>query len=431
METNIFVHFGPNTFTDKEWGGGNEDPNLFNPIHLNCDQWVKTFKAAGFKGVIITAKHHDGFCLWPSKYSTHTVAQSAWKNGKGDVLRELSDACHRYGLKFGVYLSPWDRNHPSYGTPEYNHIFASMLQEVLTHYGQVFEVWFDGANGEGPNGKKQVYDWDLFHSVVYKYQPNAIIFSDGGPGTRWVGNEEGIASETSWSMIPKGRYLPGTPYASELGEGNENGDDWVPPECDVSIRPGWFYHPEQEGQNKSPETLLNLYEKSVGRNGQLLLNVPPNREGLLTQGEQDSLLGFHELVKRIYGRNLAASAHAEATGSFGPGYGPENVLKSDGKFWAANPSGIDEGITLHLSTSTTFDRCVLSEPIAYGQRVSLFKIEAMTGDQWQTIAKGTTIGHKRILSFPPVTAEAVRVVIQQSRDTPALSEFGLYNSGMK
>ena len=430
METNIFVHFGPNTFTDKEWGGGNEDPNLFNPKDMDCDQWVRTFKNAGFKGVIITAKHHDGFCLWPSKQSKHTVAQSSWRGGKGDVLKDLSDACHKYGLKFGVYLSPWDRNHPSYGTPAYNKVFAAMLKEVLTHYGPIYEVWFDGANGEGPNGKKQVYDWNLFHSVVHKYQPNAVIFSDGGPGCRWVGNESGIASETSWSMIPGNRYVAGTPYASELGEGSEKGDTWVAPECDVSIRPGWFYHPEQEQQNKTPEQLLNLYEKSVGRNSLLLLNVPPDRDGLLTDAEQASLLGFHSLVSGIYGKDLAEGSSVEASSVFGPGYEAEKMLSGNGGFWAAAAGDSSCSFTVNLPKPQTFDRCVLAEPIAYGQRVASFEIDAKDGNgDWKEIAKGTTIGHKRILVFPAVTSPVVKVQITDSRGTPAISHFSLHFGG--
>ncbi len=243
------------------------------------------------KGVIITAKHHDGFCLWPSKYSTHTVAQSKWENGQGDVLKELSAACKDEGLKFGIYISPWDRNHPAYGTPEYNQVFNHMLEEVLTNYGPIFEVWFDGANGEGPNGKKQVYDWPLFISTVRRLQPNACIFSDGGPDVRWVGNEGGQASETNWSTLDKGGFYPGSPRYRELGEGHENGTDWLPAECDVSIRPGWFYHPDQDAHVKSPAEIESLYYNSVGRNSHLLLNVPPNREGIDFSSRRSELEG--------------------------------------------------------------------------------------------------------------------------------------------
>jgi len=424
METNAFVHFGPNTFTDKEWGGGNEDPNLFDPTDLDCDQWVKTLKSAGFKGVIITAKHHDGFCLWPSKQSTHTVAQSKWRGGKGDVLKELSDACHRNGLKFGVYLSPWDRNHPSYGTPEYNKVFVAMLTEVLTHYGPVFEVWFDGANGEGPNGKKQVYDWPLFFSTVRKLQPKAVIFGDGGPDVRWVGNEGGEASLTSWSTIPSNRYINGTPLSNELGEGREDGDQWTPPECDVSIRPGWFYHPEQGTKVKLPEHLLELYEKSVGRNGLLLLNVPPDRRGHFTDEDVASLKGFKRLLDSAYRKNLARGAKIEASSSLGA------FDLSKGSYWAAKDGDAMPSLTVTLSKPTLFNRVVLGEPISLGQRVKSFRVEFQGADgRWRSLAEGTTIGRKRILPVDKLEVSRLRITITASRATPALDRFGLYLAG--
>ena len=405
METNAFVHFGPNTFTDVEWGGGKEDPNLFAPTALDCDQWCRTFKAAGFKGVILTAKHHDGFCLWPSKLSTHTVAGSRWREGKGDVLRELSNACRRQGLKFGVYLSPWDRNHPTYGTPEYNRVFVGMLEEVLSKYGPIFEVWFDGANGEGPNGKRQVYDWPLFVATVRRLQPKAVIFSDGGPDVRWVGNEAGIAPETSWSTIPGGRYVPGTPHYAELGEGKADGDQWVPSECDVSIRPGWFYHPPEDAKVKTPVELLDLYERSVGRNSLLLLNVPPDRRGQIAEADVQSLLGFAKLRNATYGTNLAQGVRIAAV---------------------SNPS---PSFTIRLPKATTFDRVVLSEPIASGQRVEAFRVEAREGDgEWHSITKGTTIGRKRILPVAATTATQIRVTIDEARATPALDRLELYRT---
>ncbi len=428
METNAFVHFGPNTFTNVEWGGGKEDPNLFDPSDLDCDQWVRTLKQAGFKGVIITAKHHDGFCLWPSKQSTHTVAQSKWRGGKGDVLKDLSEACHKYGIKMGVYLSPWDRNHPAYGTPEYNKVFAAMLTEVLTHYGPIFEVWFDGANGEGLNGKKQVYDWPLFISTVRKFQPNAVIFSDGGPDVRWVGNESGLASETCWSMIPANRYVPGTPYYSELGEGSEQGDSWVAPECDVSIRPGWFYHPEEEPKVKTPAQLMDLYEKSVGRNSLLLLNVPPDRRGHFTDAEVSSLTGFHDLLKATYGKDLANGASIDYSSRHGDEFDPKKAGKGHELLWAPAPFDSTPHLTLNLRAPANFNRIVLGEPIAMGQRVSAFHVEVSdSGSDWHLLASGTTIGRKRILAVDPTTASRVRVVIDSSRSTPVISEFGLYN----
>lgn len=402
METNAFVHFGPNTFTDVEWGGGKEDPNLFDPTALDCEQWVRTFKEAGFKGVIITAKHHDGFCLWPSKLSTHTVAQSKWRNGKGDVLKELSAACRKYGLKMGVYLSPWDRNHPTYGTPEYNKVFAGMLEEVLAHYGPIFEVWFDGANGEGPNGKKQQYDWDLFHRTVRKFQPNAVMFSDSGPDVRWVGNEEGFAGETCWGTIPSDRYQPGTPLYAELTEGRRSGDVWIPAECDVSIRPGWFYHADQDAKVRTPENLLDLYEKSVGRNSLLLLNVPPDRRGLINDADVAALKGFAALRARIYGNDLAKGVRMAGTG----------------------------GTTIFtLPAPVTFDRIALAEPIKEGQRIASFTVEARDGGAWRPIARGTTVGHRRILLVPTATTDTLRVVIEDALAPAKLLPIGLYLAG--
>jgi len=315
MEYYMFIHFGPNTFTDREWGHGDEDPQIFNPTQLDARQWARTAKLAGMKAIIITAKHHDGFCLWPSKYSTHTVRESKWKDGKGDVLRELSAACKEYGLKFGVYLSPWDRNHPAYGTPEYNQVFSNTLNEVLSGYGPVFEQWFDGANGEGPNGRKQVYDWPLFHSVVYRNQPNAIIFSDVGPGCRWVGNENGFAGATNWSTLNVKGFEPGknAPATTILNRGDEDGEQWVPAESDVSIRPGWFYSAATDDKVKSLAQLLEIYYASVGRNSNLLLNVPVDRRGLIHANDSTRLMEFRRLLNETFKTNLARNAKVTVT----------------------------------------------------------------------------------------------------------------------
>ncbi|MBK6931786.1 MAG: alpha-L-fucosidase [Saprospirales bacterium] len=290
----LFFHFGPNTFTNLEWGHGTEAEDLFNPSGLDADQWCRVAKQAGARGVVITAKHHDGFCLWPSAYSTHTVRESPWKNGKGDVLRELSDACRRHGLKFGVYLSPWDRNHPEYGTPTYNDVYANTLTELLTGYGELFEVWWDGANAEGPNGKKQAYDFRRFEKLVAQYQPNAIIFSDIGPGCRWAGNEQGTVNETNWCTLDTAGFGRGAtgPPADTLQRGNANGAHWIPAECDVSIRPGWFYHPEEDDRVKTPDQLFDIYLKSVGRGANLILNVPPDRRGRIHPRDSAALAGF-------------------------------------------------------------------------------------------------------------------------------------------
>ena len=315
LEYYMFIHFGPNTFTDQEWGHGDEDPQVFNPTHLDARQWARIAKAAGMKAIIITAKHHDGFCLWPSDYSTHTVRESPWKNGQGDVLKELSEACKEYGLQFGVYLSPWDMNHPAYGTPEYNQIFGNTLNEVLSNYGDVFEQWFDGANGEGPNGKKQEYDWPMFHKVVYKNQPEAIIFSDIGPGCRWVGNENGFAGETNWSTLNVKGFEPGinAPDQKVLNQGNEDGELWVPAESDVSIRPGWFYSPSTDDKVKSLNHLLKIYYASVGRNSNLLLNVPVDRRGLIHPNDSARLMELREVLDESFEDNLALGKSIQAS----------------------------------------------------------------------------------------------------------------------
>jgi alpha-L-fucosidase len=402
QERHAFVHFGPNTFSGAEWGSGREDPSVFNPTDFDARQWVRTFKAAGFTGVVITAKHHDGFCLWPSRLSTHTVAASPWREGKGDVLRELSDACREEGLGFGVYLSPWDRNHPSYGTPEYNRVFAGMLEEVLGHYGPVFEVWFDGANGEGPNGRRQEYDWPLFIATVRRLQPTAVIFSDAGPDIRWVGNERGEAPLTVWSTIDRDRYVPGTPLSDELGEGTPYGHDWLPAECDVSIRPGWFYRASEDGRVKTADRLVELYEKSVGRNCTMLLNVPPDRRGQLAAPDVAALTGFQRKLTAIYG------------------------TVPDGT--DAVPSGTVPTVT--MPQAVTFDRVVLQEDIATGQRIAGFIVEARTAGTWRRIGFGSTVGYKRILAVPLTTADAVRVTIPDARGTPILTHISLHRAAV-
>jgi alpha-L-fucosidase len=428
MEMNAFVHFGPNTFTSVEWGSGREDPAVFNPTAFDARQWVRVFKAAGMKGVILTAKHHDGFCLWPSALSTHTVARSPWQGGRGDVLRELSNACREAGLKFGVYLSPWDRNHPAYGTPEYNRVFVEMLEEVLGAYGPIFEVWFDGANGEGPNGRRQVYDWPAFHAAVQRLQPDAVIFSDGGPGVRWVGNERGQGSLTSWSLIDRDRYVPGTPFSDDLGEGSRLGRDWVPPECDVSIRPGWFYRASEDARVKPAATLFRLYEQSVGRNCLLLLNVPPDRRGLIADPDVTALAGMRWAVDQVYAGNLAAGARVLADVSR-EGIEAPRALDSDADtFWAAPESAQHARLTLALPGMVTFNRVVLQEPIALGQRVGAFEVEALAAGQWTRIGAGSTIGYKRILVVPDTKTDGVRITIHEARGAPLIAEIALHLS---
>jgi alpha-L-fucosidase len=426
METNAFVHFGPNTFTSVEWGSGREDPAVFNPTAFDARQWVRAFKAAGMRGVILTAKHHDGFCLWPSALSTHTVARSPWQGGRGDVLRELSNACREAGLKFGVYVSPWDRNHPAYGTPEYNRVFVGMLEEVLGSYGPIFEVWFDGANGEGPNGRRQVYDWPAFHAAVKRLQPDAVIFSDGGPGVRWVGNERGHGSLTSWALIDRDRYAPGTPFSDDLGEGSRLGRDWVPPECDVSIRPGWFYRASEDARVKPAATLVRLYEQSVGRNCLLLLNVPPDTRGRIADPDVTALAGMRRALDQVYGANLATGARVLADASRDGFEAARAVDRDADSFWAAPEGATHARLTLTLPAPVTFNRIVLREPIALGQRVGTFEVEAMAAGGWMRIGAGSTIGYKRILVVADTKTNQVRITIHDARASPLVAEIGLH-----
>ena len=427
MEYYMFIHFGPNTFTNKEWGHGDEDPKIFNPTQLDCRQWAATAKQAGMKGIIITAKHHDGFCLWPSRFSGHTVRESAWKDGKGDVLKELSTACKQYGLKFGVYLSPWDRNHPDYGTDRYNQTFVNMLQEVLGNYGEVYEQWFDGANGEGPNGKKQVYDWKLFNATVHRLQPNAIIFSDGGPGCRWVGNENGFAGETNWCTLNLEKVYPGYPHAEELTTGHEGGSAWVPAECDVSIRPGWFYSPDTDGKVKTLQQLTEIYNRSVGRGGNLLLNVPVDRRGLIGKEDSSRLMELRSTIDGSFSNNLATAATIRSDSR--KGFAAKNLIDGKAKTsWAPEGDQKSGTFVLEFDHAIRFNCLVLQEDIALGQRVKSFAIEAGDGKTWNALAKQTTIGHKRILRLPVSTASQIRIRILEARATPAISEIGIYFS---
>ncbi|MDN3654663.1 alpha-L-fucosidase [Ferruginibacter paludis] len=424
MEYYWFTHFGPNTFTDKEWGHGDEPEDIFNPTQLDCRQWARTAKAAGAKGIIITAKHHDGFCLWPSKYSTHTIRESKWRNGKGDILKELSQACKEYGLKFGVYLSPWDRNHPKYGTPAYNEVFVNMMKEIFANYGPIWEFWWDGANGEGPNGKKQEYDWPLFRKTIKKLSPNTVVFSDVGPQVRWVGNESGVAGTTNWNLLNISGFTAGAgaPSTDTLNSGNMYGEKWIPAECDVSIRPGWFYHKEEDDKVKSPETLFNLYLKSVGRGSTLLLNVPPDRRGLINEHDSASLIGFRKLRETNFKTNLFASPSAVVKNN---AVSKRITTLTDGK---QNTFEQLKSVTVQLKSPVTINTIVLQEPIQMGQRVIKFKIELQdaNGATLKEI-NGTTIGRKRILTFMPVAAKKVEVIIEDSKAVPLISEIAAYN----
>jgi alpha-L-fucosidase len=443
LEYCAFVHFGINTYTNREWGDGTEDPSRFAPDALDCRQWVSTFKDAGMKGVILTAKHHDGFCLWPSKFSAHTVAQSSWRGGKGDVVRELADACREAGLKFGVYLSPWDRAHPDYGdSPRYNAAYRGMLEELLTNYGPIFEVWWDGACGEGPNGKKQEYDFNGWTELVRRLQPDAVIFSDVGPDVRWVGNENGFAGETCWGMISPEGYGRGAtgPPQKMLNEGIEAGTHWMPAECDVSIRPGWFWHPEEDAKVKSVAELETIWLASVGRGASLLLNVPANRHGLVSEEDAIRLREFRARRGSVYADDSARPAEALASSIRGGSgmFSAERVLsavhplpscghaRSGPGFWSPDDGDASPWIEIRLPFPRRIEQVVLAEPIDLGQRVKTFLLEACAAGGWQEIARGTTIGRKRIVRTASIETDALRVRVLDSRAPPCLSRVELF-----
>jgi len=452
LEFTGFIHFGPNTFTDKEWGHGDEPAEVFSPTALDCAQWVRVMKAAGMKGVVITAKHHDGFCNWPTKLSTHSVASSPWKGGKGDVLRELSDACRDGGLKFGVYLSPWDRNNPKYGTgEEYNAYFREQLREVLTQYGPVFEVWFDGACGEGPNGKRQVYDFPSFRKVVRELQPDAVMFSDVGPDIRWVGNEQGWAGETSWSMLKAEGHGIGNdnpPSTKSLNEGDIDGESWIPAECDVSIRPGWFYHAHEDDKVKTPAQLFDLWERSVGHNANFHLNFPVDRRGLIHENDVKAVLGLRALIDATYGPGTDLAARRPTASDNMRGFAPVGAadeppaldfgafraVDGDPKtYWATEDGTNEAAIEVELDPSKPFDRVVLAEPTWLGQRVKKWRVSVPASPSnnhrdWIALAEGTTIGHKRIVRVPETKARFLRVEILDSRACPALTHLGVHKT---
>jgi len=427
METIAFAHFGVNTFSNREWGDGKEDPKIFNPAEFSAVQWAKALKAGGVRMLILTAKHHDGFCLWPSAYTDHSVKSSTWRDGKGDVVKDVSAACRAEGLKFGVYLSPWDRHEPKYGdSPKYNQHFINQLYELLQNYGEVSEVWFDGACGEGPNGKRQEYDFPSFIAVVRKCAPNAVIFSDAGPDVRWVGNEKGYAGETCWSTIDRAKVKIGKADTKYLNKGDPDAPNWVPAECDVSIRPGWFYHPDQDEKVKPLEQLLDIYYASVGRNGVLLLNIPPDTRGLIHENDAARLAEFHKVIEETFRTNLARGRSIAAT-SAAEGHPAARAVDSSADTWWAAANGQAEGaLTIDLGAPVLFNVVSVQEMITQGQRVEAFSVEAWDGAGWREIGKGTTIGHKRLLRVGDVKTHKVRLVITKSRGEPTVREFGLY-----
>ncbi len=388
-EVALFLHFGVNTFTDREWGDGRESPAIFAPTNLDARQWTRAARAGGARAVILTAKHHDGFCLWPTSTTQHSVARSPWRSGQGDVVREFVDACRADGLKVGLYLSPWDRNHPSYGdSPRYNDLYAQQLTELLTRYGPIAEVWFDGANGEGPNGKKQMYDWPRVFGLVRRLQPRAVMFSDAGPDVRWCGNERGVAGDPNWSTVdPNIVTHPGADgpgIIDSLQHGSPSGTVWRPAEVDVSIRPGWFHHPAEDDRVRSVENLVNLYFSSVGRNGKLLLNVPPTRSGLLHATDVERLAAFRARLSSTFEHERAAGA--------------------------GGPLEIDFGREVKVGVVR------LEEDIAHGQSVARYTVHADDGSGWRVLSSGTTVGYAKLDRVPPTALRRIRATIDESVD---------------
>lgn len=407
-ELALFLHFGVNTFRDREWGDGREDPSIFAPANLDARQWTRVARAAGARAVILTAKHHDGFCLWPSRTTTHSVAASPFRSGQGDVVRELVDACRADGLKAGLYLSPWDRNNPTYGdSPRYNDLYCDQLTELLTNYGPIAEVWFDGANGEGPNGKRQVYDWPRVWGLVRRLQPNAVMFSDAGPDVRWCGNERGTAGDPNWSTVdPSVVTYPGADgpgIIASLQHGDPTGTVWRPAEVDVSIRPGWFHHAAEDTRVRSVDNLVTLYETSVGRNGKLLLNVPPTRDGRLHEIDAERLAAFRARRDGMFALDVARQTTAS---------------------WRVTGPSTAE-LELRFGRPTTISVARLEEPIARGQRVARYTLQGAQGGEWRELSRGTTIGYAKLDRFAATSVTSVRLTID-TVDAPERVELRLY-----
>ena len=415
MEMYAFIHYSLNTYTDQEWGFGNESPQLFNPSNLDCKQWVRVCKQAGMRGVIFTAKHHCGFCMWPSAYTSYSVKNSPWKDGNGDVVRELADACREEGLAFAVYLSPWDRNHPQYGRPEYVTYFRQQLRELLTSYGEIFEVWFDGANGGdgwygGANETRKIdrttyYEWPETYRMIRELQPRCLIWNDGSDrgDLRWVGTEAGQVGETNWSLLNH----DGEVSRHMLHYGLEDGDSWVPGETNTSIRPGWFYHKAEDGNVKSLSKLMDTYYKSVGRNSTLLLNFPIAPNGRIHPNDSLRGIAFKQMIDKAFRDDLTRTAKIDDSGRV---------------------------TTISFKRPTAFNRFLVEEDIALGQRVKKFALEAMVDGQWlplkdELVENGdglTTIGHRRIICFPTVTASKLRLTVVDAKCEPVIKRVGAY-----
>ncbi|WP_240345241.1 alpha-L-fucosidase [Flavobacterium sp. CLA17] len=441
MEFYAFVHFSLNTFTNKEWGYGDESPALFNPTHLDVRQWARVVKEAGMKGIILVAKHHDGFCLWPSAYTERSVKNSPWENGKGDLVKELAAACKEYDLKLGLYLSPWDRNHPDYGKPEYITYFRNQLKELLTNYGDVFEMWFDGANGGdgyygGANETRKInsleyYNWDETYKLIYKIAPKTLVWGVGPSEARWIGNEEGRAGKTNWSLLRQKDELAGKVHYTEFMSGHEDGERWVPGEADVSIRPGWFYHAVEDDKVRPLDEMVDIYYESIGRNATLLLNLPVDRRGLVHENDVIRLKELVATIQADFKTELLAKSKVTANNVRGNSaeFAAKNVIDGNKEtFWATDDNVKTASIEFVFDQPTAIDRILLQEYIKLGQRVKAFTVEAKVEGQWKTIANETTIGYKRILRLERVVASALRINITDSKAGLVISNIQAYNA---
>lgn len=438
MEQYAFVHFTINTFTDKEWGYGDESPTLFNPTNFDADALVKVVKDANLKGLILTAKHHDGFCLWPSQYTEHSIKNSPYKDGKGDIVGEVAEACRRHGVKFGIYLSPWDRNHAGYGTAEYLEYYRNQLRELLGNYGPVFEMWFDGANGGdgyygGAYERRKVesgylyYDWPKVVDIIRELSPECIVWSSSLPDARWCSNERGVIDEHCWAMAsPEDMYPQGRDSLEVLRHGQENGTRWAPAEADVSIRRGWFYHDNEEP--KTPEKLFDIYLTSVGRGGTLLLNLAPDRRGRIPGKDIESLCEWRRMIDEAFAVDLALTADVETSSSRGYAFRAEALLGEGDECWATDDNTTTGDVTLHWAEPITAKYVMIQEHIALGQRVKAFVVEAEGDDGWVEIAQGTTVGYKRILPLPDggTTTSAIRIRFTDARGPLAIDRIAIF-----
>jgi len=441
LEQYAFIHYTVNAFTDKEWGYGDESPAIFNPTEFNAEQWASAIKDAGLKGIILTCKHHDGFCLWPSQCTEHSIKNSPFRDGKGDIVKEVSDACRKYGLKFGVYLSPWDRNHAQWGYPEYLTCFKTQLEELLTNYGDVFEVWFDGANGGdgyfgGAREKRNVdnikyYNWPSIFAGIREMSPNTIIWGHHGD-VRFCGNESGYGGETNWCMLTLANdtlYTINPDIERMLISGAENGDAWMPAEVCVSIRPGWFYHANEDDKVRTPENLLKVYLESVGRGSNLLLNMPPDRRGLIHENDVKALQGWKKIMDDTFTNNLATSAKVSADTYRGKSkqYAATNVTDGNKETYWATDDGVNAGnLVIDLGKPQKVKYVTIQEYLRLGQRVKRFDVEVWKDNAWVNVASGTTIGHKRILPLNPVETSRIRINIKDAKACPLISNVEIY-----